>query len=122
MTLDEIANEHLRTINSSWDYHVDSRHDFSDVSMDKVLRLLNRIEKHQQKSFDDPPLVALQKYELIKEGKLFGWGQFNHAWGDEWNLNLYYITECHSAFVEFWNEFMKRVNERIHERRKKTFN
>ncbi len=41
MTLDEIANEHLRTINSSWDYHNDPRHDFSDVSMEKVVQLMN---------------------------------------------------------------------------------
>lgn len=53
--------------------------------------------------------------ELVNEGKIFGWGQFNHAWGDEWNLNLYYITESHSAFVEFWNEFMKRVREKFGE-------
>ncbi|MDX1700340.1 MAG: hypothetical protein R3250_06960 [Melioribacteraceae bacterium] len=50
--------------------------------------------------------------ELIDEGKLIGWGQLNHAWGDEWNLNLYYITESHGAFIEFWNEFVKRISER----------
>ena len=50
--------------------------------------------------------------ELIDEGKLIGWGQLNHAWGDEWNVNIYYITESHGAFIEFWQEFIKRVSER----------
>ena len=50
--------------------------------------------------------------ELIDEGILMGCGQLNHAWGDEWNLNFYYITESHSDFVIFWNEFVKRVSER----------
>lgn len=70
MTLDEIANEHLKTINSSWDYHLDPRHDFADVSMDKVVRLIQRIEQHQQKHFDEDPFTTLQKYELVKDGKL----------------------------------------------------
>jgi hypothetical protein len=51
--------------------------------------------------------------ELIDEGKLIGWGQLNHAWGDEWNVNIYYIAESHKAFIEAWQEFIKRVNERF---------
>ena len=50
--------------------------------------------------------------ELVDEGKLLGWGQLNHAWGDEWNVNFYYITESQSAFIEFWEEFIKRLSER----------
>jgi len=50
--------------------------------------------------------------ELIDEGILLGCGQLNHAWGDEWNVNFYYITESHTAFIKFWDEFVKRVSER----------
>ena len=37
MSLDEISNEHLKTINSSWDYYEDDRHSFSDISMDNII-------------------------------------------------------------------------------------
>ena len=70
MTLDEIANEHLKSINSSWDYHIDTRHDYADISMEKVLGLIQKIEKHKDKLFDDDPYMVLRKYELVKEGKL----------------------------------------------------
>ncbi len=70
MNLDEIANEHLKTINSSWDYHVDPRHDFEDVSMGKIIGFIERIEKQNDKKFYEDPLSILHKYELIKEGKL----------------------------------------------------
>ena len=53
------------------------------------------------------PIVS----QMVDEGKLFGWGQLNHAWGDEWNFNLYYIAKDHKAFLDFWNEYIKRVSE-----------
>lgn len=46
MTLDEIANEHLKTLNASWDYYVDNRHDFGDISQDKIRAFIQRIERH----------------------------------------------------------------------------
>jgi hypothetical protein len=50
--------------------------------------------------------------ELKSEGRLLGFGQLNHFWGDEWNVNVYYITEDHASFVAFWEEFTKRMGER----------
>lgn len=50
--------------------------------------------------------------ELKSEGKLLGFGQLNHYWGDEWNVNVFYITEDHATFVTFWDEFTKRIGER----------
>lgn len=50
--------------------------------------------------------------ELKSEGRLLGFGQLNHFWGDEWNVNVYYITEDHASFVSFWEEFTKRIGER----------
>lgn len=70
MTLDEIANEHLKTLNASWDYYVDKRHDFDDISQDKIRAFIQRIERHQHKQFDDDLMGVLRKYELLKEGKL----------------------------------------------------
>jgi hypothetical protein len=51
--------------------------------------------------------------EFMEEGKLQGWGVLTHAWGDEWNYNWYYVTENHKAFLDFWGEFVGRVNMRF---------
>ena len=51
--------------------------------------------------------------ELMKEGKLLGWGLLMHAWGDEWNYNFYFVTENHRAFLDFWSEFFARVSKRF---------
>ena len=70
LSLDEIANEHLKMISSSWDYQIDNRHNFDDISMDKVIALIDRISKFRGRPFDDDPLTILRKYELIKGEKL----------------------------------------------------
>ncbi len=70
MSLDEIANEHLKTINSSWDYYVDDRHSFKDISMDNILKFIAKIEDFQKKKFEDDAMTILRKYELLKEDKL----------------------------------------------------
>ena len=49
MNLDEIANEHLKTINASWDYYIDTRHDFNDISIEKAIKLKEKIEQYQDK-------------------------------------------------------------------------
>jgi len=50
--------------------------------------------------------------ELVDEGKLLSYGLLDHAWGDEWNYNVYYVTKDHAAFIEFFNEYVKRVTEK----------
>ncbi len=50
--------------------------------------------------------------ELVDEGKLMGWGQLMHNWGDEWNFNYYFSVENHRAFLDFWSEYTGRLNER----------
>jgi len=70
MTLDEIANMHLQTINASWDYYIDDRHDFSDISQENIDYFISKVEKNLNKKFSDDPMTILRKYELIKEDKL----------------------------------------------------
>lgn len=50
--------------------------------------------------------------QLVDEGMLYGWGQLNHAWGDEWNLNIWYSAENMGSFYKFWGEYIKRVREK----------
>ena len=42
MDIDEIANEHLKTLNSSWDYFADPYHTIDDISIEKVNIFLNK--------------------------------------------------------------------------------
>ena len=49
---------------------------------------------------------------LVDEKMLLSWGQFNHAWGDEWNLNVWYVVKDMDSFNKFWEEYIKRVNEK----------
>ena len=49
---------------------------------------------------------------LVDEGMLYGWGLFNHAWGDEWNVNIWYTVKNMDAFSKFWDEYIKRVREK----------
>jgi len=48
---------------------------------------------------------------LVDEGMLQSWGLFNHTWGDEWNLNVWYVAKDMMAFEKFWDEYMKRLNQ-----------
>jgi hypothetical protein len=50
--------------------------------------------------------------ELVREGKLAGWGVLTHAWGDEWNWNIYYTAQTIQAFHDAFTQFVARVNQR----------
>ena len=50
---------------------------------------------------------------FVDEGKLSGWGQLNHAWGDEWNFNLWYSATDTETFHKFWDEYTKHVSEKF---------
>ena len=70
MSLDEIANMHWQTINSSWDYYIDDRHDFDDISQENIDYFIDKVEKNFGKTFNEDPFTILKKYELIKGDKL----------------------------------------------------
>ena len=70
MSMEEIANEYLKTKNSSWDYYVDERQSFNDISLEKVERFITKIERHFGKKFYDTPMQILQKYGLIVNDKI----------------------------------------------------
>lgn len=50
--------------------------------------------------------------ELVDEGMIYSFGNFNHNWGDEWNVNYYYIAKDMASFEKFWNEYVSRVSKR----------
>ena len=49
---------------------------------------------------------------LVDDKMLLGWGLFNHTWGDEWNVNVWYTVKDMAAFDKFWEEYMKRLSEK----------
>jgi hypothetical protein len=48
---------------------------------------------------------------LVDDKMLLSWGLFNHTWGDEWNVNVWYTVKDMAAFDKFWEEYMKRLSE-----------
>lgn len=50
--------------------------------------------------------------ELVREGRLLGWGALTHAWGDEWNYVLYYTATNEAAFHGAWSEAIRRTRQR----------
>lgn len=50
--------------------------------------------------------------ELVEEGMIRAWYDLRHAWGDEWNVSWVTVAESHRAWLDYWSEFLRRVNER----------
>ena len=70
MSIDEIANEHLKTINSSWDYYLDPNHNLQAISISKVEKFIAAIEKHTQSNIRLTAIEFLSKMEMIRDEKL----------------------------------------------------
>lgn len=50
--------------------------------------------------------------QLVDEGMIYSFGQFEHYWGDEWNLNFWYTAKDMASFDKFWEEYVSRVNKK----------
>lgn len=50
--------------------------------------------------------------ELVDEKMIYSFGHFTHSWGDEWNMNSWYVTQDLSSFDKFWQEYRSRVSEK----------
>ncbi len=73
MSLEEIANEHLKTINLSWDFALDPQHGLNDISLEKVNRFVELANTLRESPINDDPLTVLRKFELTRDqGVTFG--------------------------------------------------
>jgi len=70
MDLNEIANEHLRTMNISWDFAQDPHHAIADISLKKVNRFIDMCNALRTHSISDDPLTVLRKFELLRESSI----------------------------------------------------
>ncbi|NCC70763.1 AAA family ATPase, partial [bacterium] len=68
MDLAEIANEHLKTVNLSWDFATDPVHGIEDISLDKVNIFIEKLNTLRDFPIDDDPLIVLKKFELLRQG------------------------------------------------------
>jgi ATP-dependent DNA helicase RecG len=70
MSLGEISNEHLKTINFSWDFAVDPEHSLETVSEEKIERFANGLNEFRDAQIVDEPLTVLRKFEPLRNGKI----------------------------------------------------
>ena len=70
MSIEEIANEHLKTINTSWDFYPDPNHSLKDISLEKVARFIKNIEQRSQSNIEMSGLDFLEKIEIIRNDQL----------------------------------------------------
>ena len=62
----EVANLHLKTVNSSWDCYAREEASMDDVSLEKVRAFIEKVQKRSALTADNP-LSILFKYRLVKE-------------------------------------------------------
>ncbi|MCW8994993.1 MAG: hypothetical protein OQK77_04175 [Psychromonas sp.] len=46
---------------------------------------------------------------LVDDKMLLNWGLFNHAWGDGWNVNVWYTVKDMASFDKFWEEYINAL-------------
>lgn len=69
LSVGELSNMHLQTVNSSWDAYSDPLHRLKDISFKKVQKVINQLQK-KGKPIDNDPFVFLSKYNLLRDNKL----------------------------------------------------
>jgi ATP-dependent DNA helicase RecG len=65
----EVADLHLKTLNSSWDCYIREDASMEEISLDKVRIFVEKVQKRNVAMADDP-LSFLFKYRLIKETRV----------------------------------------------------
>ena len=70
LTIAEVVNLHLKTVNSSWDFYLMERKKLNNISIEKVQRLIDTINRRKKDSIVDDPLTFLRKYQLVSGEKI----------------------------------------------------
>ena len=69
LSTQEIVNIHLQSINSSWDFYIRPNKVIADISLEKVNKQIEIINKRKQVPIENP-LTFLKKYNLIDGEKI----------------------------------------------------
>ena len=70
LAISEVVNLHLQSCNTSWDSSLDDLHTEHDISLEKVRNFIDMANKVRAVPITDDPLTVLQKYELLREGRI----------------------------------------------------
>jgi ATP-dependent DNA helicase RecG len=69
LSAQEVANLHLKTFGSSWDYYPSPHYDLDSISLDKVAQFIDLANQIREVKIQDDPLTVLLKFELLKNNK-----------------------------------------------------
>ncbi|MDR1385735.1 MAG: putative DNA binding domain-containing protein [Planctomycetaceae bacterium] len=68
LSVTEVVNLHLQSLNTSWDAYPDPLHTLDEISLDKVQRVIG-IMKENHLTVNESPLPFLLKHDLIREDR-----------------------------------------------------
>jgi ATP-dependent DNA helicase RecG len=68
LTVTEVFNMHLQSLNTSWDAYPDAAHSLEDISLEKVQACIE-IMQEKGLAITDSPLAFLFKFNLLREDK-----------------------------------------------------
>ena len=66
LSVSEVVNMHLQTVNSSWDFYLRPEKTIDDISFEKLQKVINTIARRNPDNHIELPLEFLKKYELTK--------------------------------------------------------
>lgn len=69
LSVDEVTNMHLRSINASWDSYVSHSYSMDTISLDKVSGFIYEMNRKREIPISDEPLTVLKKLQLTKNGQ-----------------------------------------------------
>jgi len=67
LSVSEVSNMHLQTVNTSWDYYPRPGKTINDISLDKVQKVMNIIVKRNDNFVFESPIEFLTKNEMLLE-------------------------------------------------------
>lgn len=70
LSVGEIADEHLKTMNSSWDFYIDPNHQIDDISLEKMDAFVSKVEGQIGRRIAEIPSDFLNKLEIIRRGNV----------------------------------------------------
>ncbi len=70
LNLQEIADMHLKTFNTSWDCYSTNNYTLDDISLEKINTFIEKNNKFNDSKIEDAPFHVLKKYELIKNEQI----------------------------------------------------
>ncbi len=65
LSVSEVVNYHMKAINSSWDFQPRENKSIADISLEKVQKLIEIINRRNPAVIADDPLTFLRKFQLI---------------------------------------------------------